>query len=90
MPVSTSVPDGGVAVVTVDYAPVNALPVRGWYDLADAVRAAGRDPEVRCVVVAAGGRGVNAGVDSIDFRRVVGLPGLSGATRGCEVAFAGV
>ena len=45
MGVSTSEPDQGIAVVTVDFPPVNALPVQGWYDLADAVRAAGRDPD---------------------------------------------
>ncbi|GAA3353174.1 hypothetical protein GCM10017744_005290 [Streptomyces antimycoticus] len=44
MGVSTSETEKGVAVVTVDFPPVNALPVRGWYDLADAIRVTGRDP----------------------------------------------
>lgn len=90
MPVSTSVPDGGVAVVTVDYAPVNALPVRGWYDLADAVRAAGRDPGVRCVVLAAAGRGFNAGVDIKEMQRDPGHDALLGANHGCAEAFSAV
>ncbi|TLS40909.1 enoyl-CoA hydratase family protein [Streptomyces montanus] len=63
MGVSTSSPEKGISVVTVDFPPVNALPVRGWFELADAVRAAGRDAEVRCVVLTAEGRGFNAGVD---------------------------
>jgi enoyl-CoA hydratase len=38
-----------VATVTIDNPPVNALPVAGWFQLADALRAAGRDPDVRVV-----------------------------------------
>lgn len=57
MGVSTSSPEKGISVVTVDFPPVNALPVRGWFDLADAVRTAGRGPEIRCVVLTAEGRG---------------------------------
>ncbi len=59
----------GITVVTVDYPPVNALPVDGWFALADAVRTAGRDPDVRCVVLAAEGRGFSAGWTSRRYRR---------------------
>ena len=52
----------GVAEVVIDYPPVNALPVQGWFDLADALMAAGQDSEVRAVVLAANGRGFCAGV----------------------------
>uniref|UniRef100_UPI0034DF538A enoyl-CoA hydratase family protein n=1 Tax=Streptomyces flavofungini TaxID=68200 RepID=UPI0034DF538A len=90
MSVSTSVPDEGVTVVTVDYPPVNALPVKGWYDLADAVRAAGRDPAARCVVLTAEGRGFNAGVDIKEMRRGPGHGALIGANRGCAAAFSAV
>jgi enoyl-CoA hydratase len=90
MGVSTSRPGTGIAVVTVDFPPVNALPVRGWYDLADAVRAAGDDPDVRCVVLAAEGRGFNAGVDIKEMQRTAGHQALIGANRGCAEAFAAV
>ncbi|AGP60219.1 enoyl-CoA hydratase family protein [Streptomyces rapamycinicus] len=90
MGVSTSEAEKGVAVVTVDFPPVNALPVRGWYDLADAVRAAGRDPDVRCVVLTATGRGFNAGVDIKEMQRDGGHGALIGANRGCFEAFAAV
>ncbi len=89
-------PHGGVAVVTVDFPPVNALPVQGWYDLADAVRAAGRDPDVRCVVLTAppGSRGFNAGVDIKEMQRESAAGGghtaLIGANGGCAEAFAAV
>ncbi|MFI9208910.1 enoyl-CoA hydratase family protein [Streptomyces sp. NPDC053253] len=90
MGVSTSAPEEGIAVVTVDFPPVNALPVQGWYDLAAAVRAAGADPKVRCVVLAAGGRGFNAGVDIKEIQRTTGHDALLGANRGCYEAFAAV
>ncbi|MFF3390448.1 enoyl-CoA hydratase family protein [Streptomyces sp. NPDC002669] len=90
MGVSTTSPDRGVRLVTVDHPPVNALPVRGWYELADALRAAGRDPGVRCVVLAAAGRGFNAGVDIKEIQRDTGHGALLGANRGCYEAFAAV
>ncbi|MEE1741144.1 enoyl-CoA hydratase family protein [Streptomyces sp. BE147] len=90
MGVSTSRPAEGVLAVTVDFPPVNALPVRGWYDLADALRAAGRDPGVRCVVLTAAGRGFNAGVDIKEIQRDPGQDALIGANRGCFEAFAAV
>ncbi|WP_217207096.1 enoyl-CoA hydratase family protein [Streptomyces sp. AC550_RSS872] len=97
MGVSTSSPEkgtgqagqSGIAVVTVDFPPVNALPVDGWFALADAVRAAGRDPEIRCVVLAAEGRGFNAGVDIKELQRD-GAGALIGVNHGCADAFAAV
>ncbi|TLQ46598.1 enoyl-CoA hydratase family protein [Streptomyces marianii] len=90
MGVSTASPEKGVRVVTVDFPPVNALPVHGWYALADSVRRAGRDPEVRCVVLAAEGRGFNAGVDIKELQRDAGHEALIGANRGCHEAFGAV
>lgn len=90
MGVSTSRPAKAISVVTVDHPPVNALPVQGWYDLADALRTAGRDPEIRCVVLAAAGRGFNAGVDIKEMRRDPGHATLIGANRACYEAFAAV
>lgn len=89
-PVSSRVHDNGVAEVVVDHPPVNALPVAGWFALADAVRAAGQDPGVRAVVLRAEGRGFNAGVDIKEFQRDSGFTALVGANRGCFAAFAAV
>ncbi|MFF5517390.1 enoyl-CoA hydratase family protein [Streptomyces coeruleorubidus] len=89
MGVSTSCVEKGVAVVTVGFPPVNALPVAGWFSLADAVRAAGRDPEVRCVVLTAEGRGFNAGVDIKEIQND-GNSALIGANHACAEAFAAV
>ncbi|MFF5774713.1 enoyl-CoA hydratase family protein [Streptomyces californicus] len=92
MSVSTTSPAGadGVRVVTVDHPPVNALSVSGWYELADAVRSAGREPGTRCVVLAAAGRGFNAGVDIKELQRDPGHDALIGANRGCAEAFSAV
>jgi len=81
---------GGIAEVVLDYPPVNALPVQGWFDLAGAVAAAGADPAVRAVIVAAEGRGFCAGVDIKEMQRAPGHEALVGANRGCFAAFAAV
>jgi enoyl-CoA hydratase len=79
----------GVVVVTVDYPPVNALPVAGWFALADAVTNAGRDPNTHVVVLRAAGRGFNAGVDIKEIQRE-GHDALVGANSGCHAAFGAV
>ncbi|MHB1444796.1 MAG: enoyl-CoA hydratase family protein [Acidimicrobiales bacterium] len=82
-------PDGVVEVV-MDNPPVNALPVAGWFELAGTVRGLGEDPEVRCVVLRAEGRGFNAGVDIKEMQATEGFQALVGANRGCFAAFAAV
>jgi enoyl-CoA hydratase len=89
MGISTQITDG-IAEVVVDCPPVNALTVAGWFDLADQVTAAGRDPEVRVVVLRAEGRGFNAGVDIKEMQATDGFDALIGANRGCYAAFAAV
>ncbi|MFC4050079.1 enoyl-CoA hydratase family protein [Actinomadura syzygii] len=89
MGVSTTTRDG-VAEIVVAAPPVNALTVAGWYELADAVLAAGRDPQVGAVVLRAEGRGFNAGVDIKEMQRTDGHTALVGANRGCFAAFAAV
>ena len=80
----------GIAEVVVDYPPVNALPVAGWFELADTVRRLGDDPAVRALVLRAEGRGFNAGVDIKEMQATEGFDALVGANRGCYAAFAAV
>jgi enoyl-CoA hydratase len=82
--------DGGIAEIRLDYPPVNALPVQGWFDLAAALTEVGADPAVRAVVLAAEGRGFCAGVDIKEMQRTAGHDALIGANRGCFAAFAAV
>lgn len=88
--VSSTVLEAGIVEVVVDHPPVNALPVAGWFALAEAVSMAGRDPATRVVVLRAEGRGFNAGVDIKEFQRDEGFTALIGANRGCFAAFAAV
>jgi enoyl-CoA hydratase len=79
----------GTAEVVIDAPPVNALDVAGWFELADAVTAAGREPEMRVVVLRAEGRGFCAGVDIKEIQ-AKGDEALVGANRGCAAAFGAV
>ena len=81
----------GIAEVVMDHPPVNALPVAGWFELADARRGRGRATgDVRVVVLRAEGRGFNAGVDIKEMQATDGFDALIGANRGCFAAFAAV
>jgi enoyl-CoA hydratase len=88
--ISSTTQDDGVTVITIDFPPVNALPVQGWFDLADALLMAGRDPATHVVVLRAEGRGFCAGVDIKEMQRTDGHDALIGANRGCYDAFAAV
>ncbi len=87
--ITTTITDH-VAEVVVDHPPVNALPVAGWFALADAILAAGRDPEVSAVVLRAEGKGFNAGVDIKELADDPHHVALIGVNRGCYAAFAAV
>ena len=89
MGISRTVRDG-IAEVVIDVPPVNALDVAGWFTLADELRAAGRDNDVRVVILAAQGRGFCAGVDIKEMQATEGFTALIGANRGCFAAFAAV
>jgi enoyl-CoA hydratase len=87
--ISTTVTDH-VAEVVVDAPPVNALTVAGWFELADALLAAGRNPDVHVVILAAEGKGFNAGVDIKEMQSTDGFTALVGANKGCAAAFTAV
>ena len=80
----------GISEVAIDFPPVNALPARGWQELAGAVTAAGADPATRVVILAAQGRGFCAGVDIKEMQRTAGHEALLAASQGCFAAFTAV
>jgi enoyl-CoA hydratase len=90
MGVVVSRPASSIAVITIDFPPVNAVPVRGWFDLARTVSDAGRDPATHVVVLRARGRGFCAGVDIKEIQREAGYEALVGANHGCHAAFGAV
>jgi enoyl-CoA hydratase len=81
-------PGGGIAVLTVDHPPVNALPVRGWYELAECLGNVGSDDRV--VVLRAEGRGFNAGVDIKELAADTGHDKLVAVNDACYRAFKAV
>ncbi|HET7691427.1 MAG TPA: enoyl-CoA hydratase family protein [Nocardioidaceae bacterium] len=90
MAVTSTLRDDHVRVVTMDYPPVNALPVQGWYDVAAALDEAGKDLDTHVVVLRAEGRGFNAGVDIKEMQHTTGFDALIGANKGCFAAFKAV
>lgn len=90
MAITSSSAGSGIAVVTIDYPPVNAFPAQGWFDLADAVRAAGRDQSNKTVIVRAENRGFCAGVDIKEIQRNPGHQNLIDHNRGCAEVFSAV
>ena len=90
MGISSTLRDDHVRVVTVDYPPVNALPVAGWFALARALDEAGRDLDTHVVVLRAEGKGFNAGVDIKEMQNTEGFDALLGANKACFAAFKAV
>src|SRR5262249_34445747 len=90
MGITTNVDDDGIAEIVVDCPPVNALTVAGWFELADAISDAGRQPSTRVVMLRAEGKGFNAGVDIKEMQQTSGFDALLGANKGCFAAFAAV
>jgi enoyl-CoA hydratase len=90
MAVTSTLRDDHVRVVTMDYPPVNALPVQGWYDVAAALDDASRDLDTHVVVLRAEGLGFNAGVDIKEMQHTTGFDALIGANKGCFAAFKAV
>ena len=90
MGISATPDEQGIVEVVVDVPPVNALTVAGWFELADVITAAGKDPATRVVVLRSEGKGFNAGVDIKEMQNTEGFTALIGANKGCFAAFAAV
>jgi enoyl-CoA hydratase len=81
--------EAGIAEIVVAAPPVNALDAAGWHELANKLHSLGADPAVRVVILAAEGRGFNAGVDIKELERG-GNAALVAVNQGCFAAFAAV
>src|SRR2546423_3431167 len=77
-----------VPAAVLDVPPVNALASAAWFELASTVRDAGRDDEVRAVVVRSEGRGFCAGVDIKELH--ADPQAIVAVNRGCAEAFAAI
>jgi enoyl-CoA hydratase len=88
---SFTVDDSGIAEVVMARPPVNALGIAGWQGIADLLRTLGADPAVRVVILAAEGRGYNAGVDIKEIHGAADAhAALIAVNRACAAAFTAV
>ena len=62
MPITLTI-HGRIAEILFDHPPVNAFDTAGWNSLPDMIWEASRNPEVRCILIRAEGRGFCGGVD---------------------------
>lgn len=62
MPIICTVTDR-IAEIVFDVPPVNAFDSETWMSIPDLITAAGRNPEVNCILIRAEGRGFCGGVD---------------------------
>ncbi|MGI9577978.1 MAG: enoyl-CoA hydratase family protein [Microthrixaceae bacterium] len=83
----TTTTTSGTTEIVMAHPPVNALTVAGWFELADLLGEAGKDPGTGAVVLRAEGKGFNAGVDIKEMQSTEGFDALVGANRGCYAAF---
>ena len=86
MSITTTLVEGNIALVTMAHPPVNALPVAGWFAVAEAMREA-VDLGAHVTVLRAEGKGFNAGVDIKEMQATTAFVALLGANRGCYAAF---
>jgi enoyl-CoA hydratase len=67
MTITVSVAEG-IAVVTMQNPPVNALPVADTWTLLETFETLGADPDVAVIIITADGKGFNAGIDIREFQ----------------------
>ncbi len=90
MAITSKIDEAGIAEVVMEHPPVNALPVAGWFEIADVLAELGRDEAVRVVVLRAEGRGFNAGIDLKQVQADPGFSVLIEVNRACAAAFTAV
>lgn len=78
----------GVAELTIDNPPVNALGRDAWFALARKLEELGRDARVRVVLIDAAGRGFQCGVDVKELAKDGSL--IVDVNRGCYEVFAAI
>jgi enoyl-CoA hydratase len=87
MTVTRVVDDAGIAVVTMNNPPVNAITVADTWAIRDEFEAIAKDPDVLAVILTAEGKGFNAGIDIREMQSVEGFGHLLGSGAACYAAF---
>ena len=87
MTVTRVVDDDGIAVVTMNNPPVNAITVADTWAIRDEFEAIAKNPDVLAVILTAEGKGFNAGIDIKEMQAVEGFGHLLGSGAACYAAF---
>lgn len=87
MSVTHEIDDAGVAVVTMNNPPVNAITVADTWAIADTFAALSHDQNVKVVILTAKGKGFNAGIDIKEMQSAEGFSHLLGSGAACFEAF---
>jgi enoyl-CoA hydratase len=86
MTVTVKVEDD-IAQVTMSNPPVNAITVADTWAIRDAFKELSATPELRAIILAAEGKGFNAGIDIKEMQSVPGWEHLTGSGDACYEAF---
>lgn len=87
MTISIELDDDGVATVSMNHPPVNAITVGDTWEIAHTFHDFARRDDVRAVILTAEGRGFNAGIDIKEMQSVEGFEHLLGSGAACFAAF---
>lgn len=79
--------DDQIATVTMHHPPVNAITVADTWRIRDVFEELGNTSDVRAVILAAEGRGFNAGIDIKEMQSAEGFEHLLGSGAACFAAF---
>jgi enoyl-CoA hydratase len=87
MTVTHHVDADGIAVVTMNNPPVNAITVADTWAIRDAFAELAANPDVRVAILTAEGKGFNAGIDIKEMQSAEGFEHLLGSGAACFEAF---
>jgi enoyl-CoA hydratase len=87
MTIKQTVTDDGVAVVTMNHPPVNAITVGDTWAIRDAFAELAETPGVRAAILTAEGRGFNAGIDIKEMQSAEGYDFLLSSGAACFATF---
>ncbi|HEX7097550.1 MAG TPA: enoyl-CoA hydratase family protein [Acidimicrobiales bacterium] len=87
MTITTTIDRDGVAIVTMNHPPVNAITVADTWRIRDEFRSLGMRSDIRAVILTAEGKGFNAGIDIKEMQSVEGFDHLLGSGAACYAAF---
>lgn len=90
MTIHHEISDSGVAVLTMDNPPVNALNVADTHRLAELLNSYQQNPSVRVAILTATGKGFCAGVDIKEIQQLPGNQGILTSNQSCFDLFKAV